>query len=62
VSGIEAADAAREVDEAIAIDIFDDRAFRLRDENGRGVIGSLHDGSITALHQGLRTRAGNGSA
>jgi hypothetical protein len=62
MSGVEAADAARKVDQAIAVDIFDDPTFGLGNKNRGGVIGRLHNGSIAPLHQRLRARSRNRGA
>ncbi len=62
MSGVEAADATGEIDQAVAVDVFHDRAFGFGDKNRRGVISRLHDGGVAPLHQRLRTRPGNGSA
>ena len=61
VPGVKAANAAGEVDQAIAVHVFDDGTFRLRNKDRRGVVGGLHDCGVAPLHQFLRTRSGNGS-
>ena len=62
MSGVEAADAARKINQAVAVNIFHDRSFRLGDKDRRGMISPLHNGSIAPLHEGLRARSGNGCA
>ncbi len=62
MSGIQASDAAGEIDQAIAIDVFDDRAFGFGDKYRRGVKSALRHGRVTALHQLLRTRSWNRGA
>src|SRR5580704_1036836 len=54
---VEAADSTREIDEAVAVNVFDDSAFGFGDKHGRGVIGRAHDGSVTASHEILRAWA-----
>jgi hypothetical protein len=51
MSSIEAADAAREIDQPVAVHIFDDSAFRFRDEDRRGMICRLHHSGVTSFHQ-----------
>jgi hypothetical protein len=53
MSGIEAADAAGKINQAVAVNIFYDRSFRLGNKDRRGVISRLHDGSIAPLHKRL---------
>ena len=62
VARVETANAAGEVNQAIAVNVFDDGAFGLVNEDGRGVEGTLGHRVIAAFHQRLRARAGNGSA
>jgi formate dehydrogenase assembly factor FdhD len=57
VSSIKATNTSSEVDEAIAIDIFDHCAIGLSDEDWGSVIGGVHDSGLATLHQGLRARA-----
>ena len=59
VSGIQAADASRKIDQPIAVDVFHDCAFGFCNKDGSGMIGALHDGSIPSLHERLRSWAGN---
>ena len=59
VAGVKASDAAGEVDHAVAIDIFDCRAFSFRNENGCGMKDRLRDCRVTTGHQRLGARAGN---
>jgi len=62
MSSVKAANAAGEIDQPVAVDIFDNRAFSLRDKDRRGVISRLHNSLVAARHQRLRTRPGNLSA
>ena len=57
MSSIKATNASSEVDEAIAIDIFDHCALGLSDENWRSVVSGVDYSGLAALHQGLRARA-----
>src|SRR6266481_6069114 len=59
MSGVEASDAAGKIKQPVAVNIFDDRSFRLGDEDRRGMISGLHNGSIAPLHKRLRARSGN---
>ena len=51
--GVKASDAAGEVDHPVAIDVFDDRAFRLVDKDRSGMKCPLHHRGIAPLHQRL---------
>ncbi len=62
VPGIEAANASRKIDQTVAVYVFDDRAFRLRNKDRRGMECALHDRGIAPLHQRLRTWSGNRGA
>src|SRR5204863_6592522 len=55
MSSIQASNAAREIDQAIAVDIFDHRSVSLCDEDGGRVEASLRHGGVAALHQLART-------
>ncbi len=62
VAGVEAADATGEIDEAVAVDVFDDGTFSLVDEDRRGMEGCADYGGVTAAHEFVRAGAGDGSA
>src|SRR5205807_5005054 len=57
MASVEAADAAGKIEIAIAVEVFDDRAFSARSENGRGVGGAAGNGGFAAGHE----RAGFGA-
>ncbi len=59
MSHVQAADASREIEIAVAVDVFDRRAFRARGENGRGVVRCARHRGFAASHQGSRAGAGN---
>ena len=62
VPRIQAADAARKIDEAVAVNIFDDCSFRLGHEDRSSVIRRLDNRGIAPLHQSLRAGTGYRSA
>ena len=59
MSGIEAADAAGKIDQAVAVNIFDDRSFSLGNKDGRSMISRPYNGRIPPLHESLRARSRN---
>src|SRR5437016_2972361 len=59
MAGVEAADASGEIEIAIAVHVFEDRAFSARRENGRSVGRAARDGGFAADHEGARLGAGN---
>jgi hypothetical protein len=61
MAGIQAADAAREIEIAVAIHIFDDGAFSTVDENGRHLRYAARHGCGSAVEQRARAWAGNWS-
>jgi hypothetical protein len=50
VSSVETANASREIDQPVAIHVFDDGTFCLRNEHRCGMMGSPHDCGIAPLH------------
>jgi hypothetical protein len=52
VANVEAADAAGEIEIAIAVDVFDGGAVGARGEDGRGVRRTARNGGFAAGHQG----------
>ncbi len=60
--GVEAANAAGEIDHAVAVDVFNDSALGAIDEDGSYVESALGDCGIAALHQLLRAWAGDWGA
>src|SRR5258707_510978 len=58
VADVEAADAAGEIEIAIAVDILDGGAFGGSGENGRGVRRAAGNGGFAAGHQGAGVGAG----
>src|SRR2546423_2404127 len=59
MADIEAADSSREIDVAVAVDVFDHGSFSARGENWVGVVRGAGYGGFTTSHQRTGTRAGN---
>ena len=59
VAGVEAPDAAGKIEIAIAVHVFEDRAFSARSEDGRGIGGAARDGGFAAGHESAGFRAGD---
>jgi len=52
MSGVEAADATSKINQAVAVNILDDRPFRLGNEDRRGVKSRMYHGGIAPNHEG----------
>src|SRR5690348_1236636 len=57
VAGVLAADSAGKINQAVAVHVLDDGAFRARHENRKRLIGSARHGGGSPLHQLARARA-----
>jgi len=62
MAGVQAANAAGEVDHSVAIDIFNDSALGALDEDGGHVQSALRNRRVAALHQLLRAWTGDRGA
>jgi hypothetical protein len=59
MADVEAADASGKIDEAVAVDVIDDRAFRSRGKERRGVIRAAGNGGFAAGHKDAGLGAGD---